>query len=236
MPKYQNIISLGFFCSPAIELNYLNLRKSSQPFDWVISSNFNQVLELIDNNFKDFLNPKFLFQLKQYPQYYRNIKYNIDFYHDFDELKSFNKQIDKIKQKYDRRIKRFYNTIKEPTLFLRYICSKEEAIYINNNYEKINKLLKSYNANNDIIFVANKEDLYLKTSSDIKIWYVEKDNNDDVARHFLRENSELKAYILKNVSGNNISPHKLHKKSIPKTVLRKFCRILHVYYHHKQTI
>ena len=236
MPKYQNVVSLGFFCSPAIELNNLNLRKSSQPFDWLISSKFNQVLELINNGFEDFLNPDFLFQLKQYPRYYRNIKYDIDFYHDFDELKSFNKQIDKIKQKYDRRIARFYNTIKEPTLFLRYICSKEEVVYINNNYEKISKLLKTYNANNDIIFVANKEDSYLKTSSDIKVWYVEKDNNDVVARHFLQKNPEIKAYILKNVSANNEAPHKLHKKSMPETILRKLCRFLHMYYHHKQTI
>ena len=236
MPKYQNIISLGYFCSPAIELNHLNLRKSSQPFDWVVSGNFSKVLELIDNNFKDFLNPKFLFQYKEHPQYYRNTKYDIDFYHDFDELRSFNKQIDKIKHKYDRRISRFYKTIKEPTLFLRYICSNKEAIYINHNYEKITKLLKSYNSDNDIIFVANKEDSYLKTSSDIKVWYVEKDINDGVARHFLRENSELKAYILNNVSVNNMSPHKLHKKSIPEKILRKLCRILHMYYHHKQTI
>lgn len=96
--------------------------------------------------------------------------------------------------------------------------------------------MKSYNSDNDIIFVANKEDSYLKTSSDIKVWYVEKDINDGVARHFLRENSELKAYILNNVSVNNMSPHKLHKKSIPEKILRKLCRILHMYYHHKQTI
>ena len=61
MPKYQNVVSLGFFCSPAIELNNLNLRKSSQPFDWLISSKFNQVLELINNGFEDFLNPDFYF-------------------------------------------------------------------------------------------------------------------------------------------------------------------------------
>ena len=79
MPKYQNVVSLDFFCSPAIELNNLNLRKSSQPFDWVISSDFNQVLELINNGFEDFLNSEFLFQLKRYPQYYRNIKYIINF-------------------------------------------------------------------------------------------------------------------------------------------------------------
>lgn len=236
MPKYKNAVSLGFFCSPAIELNYLNLRKSSYPFDWVISSKFNLVLELIDNGFKDFLNPEFLFQLKKYPQYYRNIKYDIDFYHDFDELKSFNKQIDKIKQKYDRRIARFYDTIREPTLFLRYICSTDEAIYIKNNYEKISILLRSYNANNAIIFVANRENSYLKTSSDIKVWYVEKDNNDDVARRFLQKNPEIQAYILENVSATGKAPHKLHKKSIPETIIRKLCRILHMYYHHKQTI
>ncbi len=35
--KFEHVISLGFFCSPALELKKLGFRDASYPFDWVIS-------------------------------------------------------------------------------------------------------------------------------------------------------------------------------------------------------
>lgn len=37
MKKYENFISLGYFCSVALELQRLGLRSCSSPFDWCIS-------------------------------------------------------------------------------------------------------------------------------------------------------------------------------------------------------
>jgi hypothetical protein len=142
MEKYKNIVSLGYFCSPAMEFERINRRQFSLPFDWLITSRLSVVLELIDNGFEDFLNEEYMFQLKDYPSYYRNTRYNIDFYHDFSPLKSFGSQIDAVCKKYNRRIERFYSIIKEPTLFVRYIC-KDEIGYVSENYDLILKNSKS---------------------------------------------------------------------------------------------
>lgn len=52
----MHYISLGYFCSIAMELERLGLRSESSPFDWLISD-FEGVIHAIENHFEDFLNP-----------------------------------------------------------------------------------------------------------------------------------------------------------------------------------
>lgn len=100
-------------------------------------------------------------------------------------------QIDMVKNKYTRRIKRFYSDIKEPTLFVRYIKDQSELCWIESNMVKINQLLKSFCKYNDIVFVGNMG----LTSEKIGIYSVIKDKNDSVARMFLLKNLELNTMI-----------------------------------------
>ena len=154
MKKYRNIVSLGHFCSPAMEFERIKRRQSSLPFDWLITPNLSDIITLINNDFEDFLTEKYLFQLIEYPQYYRNIRYNIDCYHYFYPFESFKSQINDIRIKYNRRINRFFDTIKQPTLFVRYI-TENDIKYISEHYEFILKTIKRYNTLNSIIFVSN---------------------------------------------------------------------------------
>ena len=154
MAKYQQAVSLGFFCSPAMELQRISRRHTSSPFDWLISEKLSVVLTLIDNGFEDFLTAEYFCQLQDHPQIYRNTKWNVDFYHDFSPLKSFSSQYDAFRKKYERRIRRFYETIKTPTLFIRYVFA-DEIPYLNENYASIVAALQKYNPANDIIFVSN---------------------------------------------------------------------------------
>lgn len=94
-------------------------------------------------------------------------------------------------KKYKRRIHRFYQSIKKPSLFLRYIESQDELEWIERNYDRIISLLKSFNDNNSIIWIANDE----ICSEQLKIYNVEKDKNDSVARNFLDANKDLKNYL-----------------------------------------
>ena len=96
-----------------------------------------------------------------------------------------------MKNKYTRRIKRFYSDIKEPTLFVRYIKDQSELCWIESNMVKINQLLKSFCKYNDIVFVGNMG----LTSEKIGIYSVIKDKNDSVARMFLLKNLELNTMI-----------------------------------------
>lgn len=61
---FSNFISLGYFCSVALELERLGYRNFSNPFDWLISD-FKGVLELIENDFENFLSMQYLFQNKK---------------------------------------------------------------------------------------------------------------------------------------------------------------------------
>ncbi|MBQ7817720.1 MAG: hypothetical protein IJ388_02860 [Oscillospiraceae bacterium] len=235
MEKYKYIVSLGHFCSPAMEFEKIERRPFSLPFDWLITAKLSTVIELINNGFKDFLNEEYLFQLKEYPQYYRNKKYAIDFYHDFSPFISLESQIDEISKKYIRRIERFYNIIKQPTLFLRYITEKDVE-YISKDYEYILNSLKAFNPQNDVIFVANN-DICLDFSHKVSVFQVEKDLNDCVSRCFLDANKELLQYILSNTEAATTKKPKQKNKRLKlvKKIYKNFrLKLKLVYCHSKQ--
>ena len=186
-------ISLGYFCSVSMDLEKLGLRSESSPFDWLISD-FEGVVRAMECGFADFLKYEDLSQNKANRAIYKNTRYNIDFYHDFDSLIPLAEQLPQVEAKYRRRIDRFYESIKEPTLFIRYISDEEkvdgksrELLWIEENYERVMELIRSYNEENDILFIGNNG----VTSEKFHIYNVEKDNGDAVARSPLFKSAEL---------------------------------------------
>ena len=186
-------ISLGYFCSVAMDLEKMGLRSESSPFDWLISD-FEGVIRAMENGFADFLNYDDLSQNKAYRTIYKNTRYTIDFYHDFDSLIPLADQLPQVESKYRRRIDRFYESIKEPTLFIRYISDEElvdgksrELLWIEDNFDRIMGLIRSFNPENDILFMANTG----VTSEKFHIYTVEKDKGDAVARSPLFKCSEV---------------------------------------------
>jgi hypothetical protein len=189
----MNYISLGYFCSVAIELEKLGLRSESSPFDWTLAD-FKGVIAAIEENFSGFMDYEYLLQSGEYREIYLNSRYNIKFFHDFDMYRPLSVQLPEVRKKYDRRIERFYKSICEPTLFVRYISDIQkvdgksaELIWIEDNYEKVISLLKSFNKENDILFIANEG----VTSDKIVIYNVEKDEGDSVARNPIHKSSQL---------------------------------------------
>lgn len=194
--KYQfiNFISLGYFCDVASDLEKLGLRSYSYPFDWNLTSLDNNI-KLIENNFEDFLNIDNIKQLSGYPNRYVDIKYNVFFYHDFVSYKSLEEQLPSVKEKYQRRINRFYKDIKNPTLFVRYISSEfldnknesDELNWIEKNITYINKTIKSFNSNNEILFIANEG---IKSNL-VKIHNVLPEFADNVCHNPITTNNDL---------------------------------------------
>ena len=248
MKQYNHFISLGYFCSVALDLERLGLRSTSSPFDWCIS-NIEGVFSLIQNNFEDFLTYENLSQNIEKHECYKDDKYNIEFFHDFDKYKSLKSELPKVKEKYNRRIERFYKDIVEPTLFIRYISDEKhnkdgknvELLYIEENYDYIIGLLKSFNPNNSIIFIANEE----VESDKIKIYHVKKDENDNVARKPIDKNHDLYTFLnsfeLKNKNSNIIRYENKQKKqkqlirrSYKKIYLKLQEIILKEYIHNKK--
>lgn len=227
-------ISLGYFCSVATELEKLGLRSESSPFDWVISD-FEGVIAAVQEHFSGFLDYEYLVQDKSRREIYKNAKYNIKFFHDFNKYSSLEKQLPAVREKYNKRISRFYRSITEPTLFIRYISDEKtfngkatELVWIENNYEQILDILRSYNKENDILFIANEG----VSSNVFPIYNVKKDKNDVVSRSPIHNNVELyNRFINIDYPGKqaNISRYKVKQKNnrrIHNRIKRKMLTII----------
>ncbi len=201
MKKYTNYISLGYFCLVAQDLEKMGLRNQSFPFDWAISY-FPNVIDVIDKEFTGFMNYDHLSQNVSNRAHYHEDVYHFYSFHYFDKYKSLDSQYESVKNKYDRRIERFLQSIKQPTLFLRYISSEEvdadgksvELKWIEDNYDYTISVLKRFNKDNDIVFIGDET----VKSEKIRIFEVQRDVGDKVSRSPIVNNKELYP-ILSNV-------------------------------------
>ena len=214
MKQYENIISLGFFCSVASELERLGLRSISSPFDWILSD-FEELMSCMKDDFSDFLKSENLLQYDTNPSFYYDEFYKMHFYHDFKPDIPLKYQIDLVSKKYARRIERFKIDILKPTLFFRYIENQDEADYISDNFNEIKTFFKKYNKENDVIFISNS-DIY----ASFDLFKVEKDENDTVARMFVKNNRELE-YLLKSQIIDVHTRKENHKKYYMKKLNKK---------------
>lgn len=239
MVQFEKIVSLGYFCSVAMENQRMGLRNVSLPFDWVIASDFPGLLRLLETGFDRFLREEDLYQeSKVNPKFYYDNYNHIHFYHDFSATVPLAQQLPAVREKYQRRIARLYDTIRRPTLFVRYCGSEEEMRYINDNFDRIANTLKSYNENNHIVFVYNRQFTWREG---IDAYYVKPDRGDTVARTYLRKNAQLKAYILSAVKPENTKENlaRYRVDSIRRTTGKVIDKILlhlprKVYVHHRQ--
>lgn len=151
MEQYDNCLSLGWFCGTASSMSKLGLRNFSGPFDWYFSD-FDSVINQIDNEFIDFMKKENLEVIENKPNEFRDKKYNFLCNHDIKE--NFDKEYDAIYDKYIKRAKRFIESIKNPTCFFRAVRSEKEIEYIINHADYIERILKRYNSNNAIVYIV----------------------------------------------------------------------------------
>lgn len=189
--EFSHFISLGCFCGVAEELERLGLRDSSYPFDWLIGP-YSSYVQLISNNFENFLDENVMYQWNSDQKRYDNVKYNISFFHDFSKYDSFYSQIGDVQEKYARRIERFYRNIKQPTLFIRYTNNPEEAEFFKNHIEEQRKFFKKFCGENELIVVANSD---VDAGESEWVFYVDPDEDDTVARKFVLKNKELEKIL-----------------------------------------
>lgn len=150
--QYINCVSLGWYCGTASSLSKIGLRSRSGPFDWYFS-HYWAVLKQIETNFQDFMNWNNLELYKEDTsgRTFIDKKYGFQCNHDID--KDFYSEWESIHQKYLRRAEVFSEMITRPTVFFRCIRDQEEIIYINDNWEYAQDLLKTYNQNNQLVYI-----------------------------------------------------------------------------------
>lgn len=111
-------ISIGGWCVPALFLRQFKLREAAYPFDWLTTgSQFENLYKIIQNDFADFLHKENLYIDPRSPTYVQDRATGFSIAHDFPTDRQHNivpdylDAYDTVKAKYDRRIKRFKDTL-----------------------------------------------------------------------------------------------------------------------------
>lgn len=117
--KFDFVVSIGQGCASTSYLRRCNLQNFSYPFDWIAGPPFDMITDFIINGFQDFLNIEDLepYILKEGHvnngpyNLYRNKRNNYHHFHDFPKNIPLEESFKNVREKYDRRIKRFYDNI-----------------------------------------------------------------------------------------------------------------------------
>lgn len=204
-PRYRHVISLGYFCSTALELQRYGLRDASYPLDWNITP-IQSALSMIQSGFDGFME---FDRLSQEPQRVLDTGSGIYLYNDFDTSRPMLQQYEAVRAKYARRIERFRHATRQPTLFVRYINSEvhppghvdslmapnlEEFTYLNEHMVDVLAILRQANPRNDLLLVGNTG--LPKVCGGLPVYTVTPDDYDWVARKFLQKNPELSRKLM----------------------------------------
>lgn len=163
--QYQYCVSLGWFCATASALQRYGLRSSAGPFDWMISD-FDSVLQVMENNFCDYMSKENLREKEDNINVIVDTKYGFEYPHDIRT--NLEEDYPEIYKRYQRRIDRFRNETQRKSLFFRVVKSDEEIEYIIKNKEYIYSVIKKGNIENEIIFIIYKK---MKPLPEYLNWY-----------------------------------------------------------------
>ena len=104
MTLYKHVISLGWFCSVAEEIEKLGLRSASYPFDWILTD-WKTVEEIMKGEFADYLKSDKLIQDAEVSNmYHHSDRKCLVYVHDIDPYENYEKQIEKAQMKYADKI------------------------------------------------------------------------------------------------------------------------------------
>ncbi|MBQ0031408.1 MAG: hypothetical protein KBT68_01260 [bacterium] len=122
--KYDFVCSIGCDCGCAWHLIKSRLRLASYPFDWIGTWTIGMtgVAELVDRDFEGFLKMENLRKAANPPRgphddhehdYYRDLVVGVDFVHDFLTDVPLEETYPAVRDKFDRRIDRFYRSLRK---------------------------------------------------------------------------------------------------------------------------
>lgn len=209
MKKYDIIYSIGRDCACALYLQQNGLRLTSGPFDWLTNADYKARFDLMLSDFNGFLDKKYLKLMPkptQFPadknnDYYENTKTGLYFWHDFPADKSFESAYPEVKQKYDRRIQRFYENIKNKNRILLIWFSHVHNTADETVLDLCNKFCKKFNKNIDFLLIEHKENVYkpecYKLSDNIIRYFLHTQKNEADGTPTTLGNEELILPIFK---------------------------------------
>lgn len=167
MKKYDIVYSIGRDCACATYMKKAGLRLCSGPFDWLTHAGFAERFDLLLNDFSGFLEKTDLVQMPkptQFPadknnDYYENVRTKLYFWHDFPADVDFDKAYPKVKEKYDRRIKRFYDNIRNSGRVLLIWFSQIDNTPDETVKELCSRFCEKMNKSVDFLIIEHTENL-----------------------------------------------------------------------------
>ena len=187
-------IPIGTGCGIAQELKRRNLRMASLPFDWVYTWSLEVVNQLISDEFKGlFIEENWIMSDDQNDMEdkdevrYINTQYK-NFYsiHDFKKSKTFKEQFPEYCNKMERRVKRFFDTLKSnhKIIFIRddhhfsTITKYNTIDNFKSSSREFNKIIKQYTNSYNQIYITEyiNENVLSDITENLNIWYVHSNN------------------------------------------------------------
>lgn len=130
--KFDHVISLGANCGCAMYLKRHHLRAASYPFDWLGGSSLVKRAYMIVNNFDNFMQYDALRFMEVSPDpihdIWEEVTNGITYAHDFEKGGVLEEMFPAVRAKYDRRIKRFYRSIRESSRVLLVYWSRNSVV------------------------------------------------------------------------------------------------------------
>jgi len=118
MKEYDFIFSLGATCAVSQSLRDAGLQFASFPFDWIGSPGLLRDVEMVETRFDGWFEKADLrlwdvrHEEGAVQRVYKNMRTSFGFPHEFTNAFTFEEGYDETKAKYDRRIERFYKSVK----------------------------------------------------------------------------------------------------------------------------
>lgn len=174
MKYYDFIMSLGQYCVTSTALRRCHLQDVSCVFDWSAGilpekcgkAGLEGKVDLICNDFQnffekeDFENRGNNQENDTYNLFIVNKRTGLQYKHDFPANIGFDKNFAAVKEKYMRRIERFYHTMSESTKVLFVFICKDEGLTNNYLIAQQEKLARKFpNKIIDLLYITQKSDM-----------------------------------------------------------------------------
>ena len=117
MKTYDFIFSLGANCAVSMALRDAGLQFASFPFDWIGSPGLMADVEMVESGFANWFEREDLklwdvrHEEGAVQRFYKNMRTGFGFPHEFTNAFTFEAGYEKTREKYERRISRFFETL-----------------------------------------------------------------------------------------------------------------------------
>lgn len=163
--KFDIAYSIGNTCGAAMYLRRHMMRFAAGPFDWLAGGSFHTRAEAILSEFKDFLNREdlelrerdFDHDLVHEHDYYYNNRNQLRHYHDFKAGMPLSETFPAVQNKYQRRINRFLNDLRQSKVLLIWF-SLNESTTDTDLLQYCRQIIQKYGRNIHFLIIEHSKD------------------------------------------------------------------------------